>query len=162
MLTGLPTDFRNQPKGLKFPGISGFSSFAVVRKPASVYAHPHARWGVYLAWWSPVVGGFGISLLAGTFRAALSSCRALWALVCKLVVNVLWRAVLLGQQKGRLNRAAHGGLFCPVVGHLNAMKGCAIINLIARRTDVQNQKITRLNQRQGGMYISVVMINWVA
>ena len=76
MLTGLPTDLRNQPKGLKFPGISGFSGFAVVRKPASVYAHPHARLEVYLAWWPPLLLGFGSFALVGAFRAAPSSCRA--------------------------------------------------------------------------------------
>ena len=59
---------------------------------------------------------FVFFVLAGAFRAALSSCRALWPLVCS------WSATcagglfgllcgLLGQQKGRLIGAAHRGSF---------------------------------------------------
>ena len=73
-------------------------------------------------------------VLAGALRAALLSCRARWGPWCaKLASNVLCRAVRLGQQKGRLIRAAHRGSVCPVVGHLNATKGCAISPIIARR-----------------------------
>ena len=62
---------------------------------------------------------FVFFVLAGAFRAALSSCRALWALGVKAgqatcsggLFGLL--CALLGQQKGRLNRAAHGGSFLP-------------------------------------------------
>ena len=66
-----------------------------------------------------MVVGFVSCVLAGALRAALSPSGPG---LCKLVSNVLWRAVL-GQQKGRLIRAAHRRSVCPVVGHLNATKG---------------------------------------
>ena len=58
-----------------------------------------------------MVVGFVSLVLAGAFRTALLICRVLWALVCKLVSNVLWRAVLLGQQKGRLDEPPIVGRF---------------------------------------------------
>ena len=61
--------------------------------------------------------GFVSFVLAGAFRAALLSCRALWALGVQS-----WSATYsgglfgllcgsLGQQKGRLDLAAHSGSF---------------------------------------------------
>ena len=64
-----------------------------------------------------MVVGFVSCVLAGALRTALSPSEngavALWALVCKLASNVFWRAVRLGQQKGRLIRAAHRGSVLP-------------------------------------------------
>ena len=77
-----------------------------------------------------MVVGFVSLVLAGALRTALSPSGP-WC--AKLASNVFWRAVRLGQQKGRLIRAAHRGWFRPVVGHLNATKSCAISLIIAQR-----------------------------
>ena len=58
-----------------------------------------------------MVVGFVSLVLAGALRAALLSSGPLG---CKLAINGLWRVVLLGQQKGRLNRAALSGSFLPL------------------------------------------------
>ena len=87
-----------------------------------------------------MVVGFVSCVLSGALRAALLRSGPL---VCKLVSNVLWRAVRLGQQKGRLIGAAHRGWFCPLVGYLNLTKSCAIRPIIARRTGVGKRSFRR-------------------
>ena len=66
--------------------------------------------------------GFFCFVLVGAFRAALSSCRAFWALVCKagrqraLAGCLAYCAVLLGEQKGGSIEPPIVGRFCPAVG----------------------------------------------
>ena len=65
---------------------------------------------------------FVFFVLAGAFRAALSSCRALWALGVKAgqatcsggLFGLL--CALLGQQKGGSIEPPMVGRFCPAVG----------------------------------------------
>ena len=69
-----------------------------------------------------MVVGFVSFVLAGAFRAALLSCRALWALGMQagrqraLVACLAGGAVLLGQQKGGSIEPPIVGRFCLAVG----------------------------------------------
>ena len=87
--------------------------------------------------WRVESGGVGVSCSRGRWLCKAGGQRAQAGCLA-------WCAVLLGQQKGRLDLAAHRGSVCPVVGHLNPTESRAIRLIIARRIDVCNSSFAPL------------------
>ena len=97
----------------------GHDVFGGEQSDASCFVrHGGLRWWGSSPWCRRVRSGRRCRPL----RTALSSSGP-WC--AKMGSNVLWRTVWLGQQKGRLIRAAHRGWVCPGVGYLNATKSRA-------------------------------------
>ena len=131
---------------------SGFSLLSRNRRNCSQYGHDvfggeqsdascFVRHGGLRWWW-----GSSPWCRSGVLRAALSCPLGPWC--AKLASNVLWRAVRLGQQKGRLIRAAHRGSFLPC-RRLSQPDARLAIMMKRSPTEGRRKRVGRMAQSEG-------------